>query len=293
MTAYSFHTVDVFTEQRFGGNPLAVFPDADGLDTATMQAIANEMNYSETTFVFASERPDAQARVRIFNRQYEMPFAGHPNVGTAYVLARLGRIGDVVTFEELAGLVKVRLLYQDGRLGGAKIDAPQPLQVLGELDPGDMARCLELPAGAVRSTFHPPTRATVGVDFVLVELDAQALTVATPNISAYRAVVGNYPELDGRLSIFAYAPNDEGIRARMFAPLADIWEDAATGSANAALAALRLSLGSSSELSYTALQGVEMNRPSVLSLKAWRSGGFCHASVGGPCVPVFSGTIDI
>ncbi|MES2044738.1 MAG: PhzF family phenazine biosynthesis protein [Pseudomonadota bacterium] len=293
MTSYAFHTVDVFTERRFGGNPLAVFPDADGLDTATMQAIAQEMNYSETSFVVASELPEAHAKVRIFNRQHEMPFAGHPNVGTAYILARLGLIGDVVTFQEMAGLVPVRLLRDNGLVTGARIDAPQPLQVIGVLDPAEVADCIQIPATAVRTTLHPPTRATVGVDFVLVEIDAQALAAATPDISAYRAVAGRHPELDGRLSIFAYALDGDVIRARMFAPLAGTWEDPATGSANAALAALRLSLGSSNDLAYTALQGVEMNRPSVLSLEAWRSGGACHASVGGPCVPVFSGTIDI
>jgi trans-2,3-dihydro-3-hydroxyanthranilate isomerase len=293
MTSYAFHTVDVFTSQRFGGNPLAVFPDADGLDSATMQAIAHEMNYSETSFVVASEVPQAHARVRIFNRQHEMPFAGHPNVGTAYVLASLERIGDVVTFEEIAGLVEVRLLRDNCLVTGARIDAPQALQVLGEFDPGDIADCLQIPAAAVCTTLHRPTRATVGVDFVLVEVEREALAAATPDISAYRAVAGRHPELDGRLSIFAYTPDGKDIRARMFAPLAGTWEDPATGSANAALAALRVSLGSSNELSYTALQGVEMNRLSTLSLHARKSGGGCHASVGGPCVPVFSGTIDI
>jgi len=142
-------------------------------------------------------------------------------------------------------------------------------------------------------TLHAPTRATVGVDFVLVEIDRQALAAATPDVSAFRSVAARHPELDGRLSIFAYTSEGDVIRSRMFAPLAGTWEDPATGSANAALAALRLSLGSLDELSYTALQGVEMKRPSILSLAAWRSGGACHASVGGPCVPVFSGTIDI
>jgi len=293
MTSYAFHTVDVFTGQRFGGNPLAVFPHADGLDTATMQAIAHEMNYSETSFVVASELPEAQARVRIFNRQHEMPFAGHPNVGTAYILARLGLIGDVVTFQEMAGLVQVRLLRANGLVTGAQIDAPLALQVLGEFDPAEVADCLQISATAVRTSLHPPTWATVGVDFVLVETDAPALAAATPDVSAYRSMTARYPELEGRLSIFVYVVEGDVIRSRMFAPLAGTWEDPATGSANAALAALRLSLGPSNQLSYTALQGVEMKRPSVLSLAAWRSGRACHASVGGPCIPVFSGTIDI
>lgn len=293
MTAYAFHTVDVFTEQRFGGNPLAVFPRAEGLGTATMQAIASEMNYSETTFVIASDLPRADYRVRIFNRQHEMPFAGHPNVGTAYVLARLGLAEDAVTFQEIAGLVSVRLLRDKGLLSGAQIDAPQPLQVLGDFGAAEIAPCLQIPASAIRTALHPPTRATVGVDFVLVEVDPTALASASPDIAAYRTVVARHPALGGRLSIFAYTTDGENIRARMFAPLAGTWEDPATGSANAALAALRLSLGSARELSYSVQQGVEMGRSSRLSLHAWRSADGYRASVGGPCVPVFSGTIEL
>src|SRR5687768_14917242 len=106
MRSYSFMTVDVFTEHRFGGNPLAVFPDARGLSDAEMQALAAEFNLSETTFVLPPADPANSARVRIFNRAHEMAFAGHPNVGTGYVLAQQGRDkGGVLRFEELAGLV--------------------------------------------------------------------------------------------------------------------------------------------------------------------------------------------
>src|SRR6266852_1437983 len=110
MRTYSFVTVDVFTDRRFGGNPLAVFPDARGLSDADMQSLAAEFNLSETTFVLPPEDPAHTARVRIFNRTSEMPFAGHPNVGTGYVLAREGRDKDgVLRFEELAGLVEIKV----------------------------------------------------------------------------------------------------------------------------------------------------------------------------------------
>src|SRR5512146_982142 len=127
MARFSFVTVDVFTDRRFGGNPLAVFPDARGLGDADMQALAAEFNLSETTFVLPPTDPTNTARVRIFNRTAEMPIAGHPNVGTAYVLARLGRCGgDVLRFEEPAGLVDVRVARDpDGRVTGATIAAPQ------------------------------------------------------------------------------------------------------------------------------------------------------------------------
>ncbi len=106
MRTYPFVTVDVFTDRRFGGNPLAVFPDARGLSDTEMQCLAAEFNLSETTFVLPPADPPHPARVRIFNRTAEMPFAGHPNVGTGYVLAGQGRDNDgVLLFEELAGLV--------------------------------------------------------------------------------------------------------------------------------------------------------------------------------------------
>src|SRR5712671_6363736 len=132
MRTYSFVTVDVFTDRRFGGNPLAVFPDAGGLSDGEMQSLAAEFNLSETTFVVPPENPANTARVRIFNRTSEMPFAGHPNVGTGWVLAGLGRDRDgVLRFEEIAGLVEVRIERgAGGALAGAVIDAPRPL-VLG------------------------------------------------------------------------------------------------------------------------------------------------------------------
>src|ERR1700749_1332127 len=125
MAAYSFVTVDVFTDTRFGGNPLAVFPDARGLRDAEMQSLAAEFNLSETTFVLPPADPANTARVRIFNRRAEIPFAGHPNVGTGFALARLGAFGPVLRFEEQAGLVEVRILEEDGVVMGAEIDAPQ------------------------------------------------------------------------------------------------------------------------------------------------------------------------
>ena len=122
MRRYAFVTVDVFTDRRFGGNPLAVFPDARGLADAEMQALAAEFNLSETTFVLPPDDPAHTARVRIFNRSYEMAFAGHPNIGTGYVLAALRateRDGPLL-FEELAGLVEVRIEPERQRLRDRK-----------------------------------------------------------------------------------------------------------------------------------------------------------------------------
>src|SRR6185295_5943943 len=126
MKTYAFVTVDVFTERRFGGNPLAVFPDARGLGDAAMQSLATEFNLSETTFVLPPADPAHTARVRIFNRTHEMAFAGHPNVGTGFVLASLRPgLTDRLTFEEQAGLVEISVeRHPDGTVRGASIHAP-------------------------------------------------------------------------------------------------------------------------------------------------------------------------
>jgi trans-2,3-dihydro-3-hydroxyanthranilate isomerase len=218
-----------------------------------------------------------------------MPFAGHPNVGTAFVLARQGSGGDAFRFEEMAGLVEVRLIREGGDVVGAEIDAPRPLATFQSLDPETVAACLALAREAVRTGRHPPVRASVGVDFILAEVEEGALAAATPDLAAFRRAA-SASGLEDRLSIFFYCrPASGPLRARMFAPLSGTWEDPATGSANATLAALLLSLGDEGQLAYEAVQGVEMGRPSRLSLRAWRAADGIRASVGGRCVPVLSG----
>jgi trans-2,3-dihydro-3-hydroxyanthranilate isomerase len=295
MRQYPFVTLDVFTDRRFGGNQLAVFPAAAGLSDAEMQALAAEMNYSETTFVLPPRDSANTARVRIFNRTAEMPFAGHPNVGTGFALAALGRAdGDVLRFEEMAGLVVVRVARDaDGAPAGAEIDAPQPLQLLGELPAALIAGCIGLPVAAVRTHAHPPIRATVGVEFVLVEVDATAIAGAAPDLTAFRRALPDDPDPAARLSVLLYARDGSDIRARMFAPLAGTWEDPATGSANATLAALLLSLGDDEAASFTVTQGVEMGRPSRLTASAHRAADGIRARVAGGAVMVLSGTATL
>lgn len=290
MKSYPYVTVDVFTRERFGGNQLAVFHAADGLDDRAMQAIAAEMNYSETSFVLAPADPANTARVRIFNRTAEMPFAGHPNVGTAFALASLGLCsGPTLRFEEMAGIVEVQLLRDGGAVVGAEIEAPQALRILGRFGADDIAACIGLAPSCIVTARHGPVRATVGVDFVVVEVAPAALSQASPDLAAFRRLAAANPELGGRLSIFLYAADGDNVRARMFAPLSGTWEDPATGSANAILAALRLSIGNGEALSYNSVQGVEMGRRSELGLRAWRAADGCRASVGGYCVPIFRG----
>lgn len=290
MTSYAYHTVDVFTSQRFGGNPLAVFPNARGLDTVAMQELATEMNYNETTFVLPPDDPAHTARVRIFNRTSEMPFAGHPNVGTGFVLSRLGLArGPVLRFEELAGVVEVRIAAD----GLVEIDAPQPLELRGEVPANLVAASVSLAPAAVIESQHKPVRATVGFELVLAEVEEQSLAHASPDIEAMRRLARAIPDLGEQVVVFVYARVGTDIRARMFAPLGGTWEDPATGGANLALAALRLSLQGGESLSYRAIQGVEMGRRSELHMRAWRADDGIRASVGGHCVPVFSGTVAI
>jgi trans-2,3-dihydro-3-hydroxyanthranilate isomerase len=290
-----FVTVDVFTEQRFGGNPLAVFPEASGLSDRDMQALAAEFNLSETTFVLPPTDPANTARVRIFNRTREMPFAGHPNVGTAYVLARLGLVhGDELRFEEIAGLVVVRLERgPDGAVIGATIDAPQPLALGVELAPAAIAECAGLAPADIVVTHHPPMHATVGNTYVIAEVSGEALTRAAPAPVAFRRVLAETPELQGRFSLYLYAHDGASLRARMFAPLAGTYEDAATGSAATPLAALLLSLTDAAEARYTIRQGVEMGRPSLLYTSAIRTPDGIRASVRGRCVPVLQGEATV
>jgi trans-2,3-dihydro-3-hydroxyanthranilate isomerase len=302
MRTYSFVTVDVFTDRRFGGNPLAVFPDARGLSDDEMQSLAAEFNLSETTFVLPPSDPANSARVRIFNRRAEMPFAGHPNVGTGWVLAGQGRDrGGVLRFEELAGLVEVQVDRTGTSLTPHRVTiaAPQPLSLGPGMPTGLLVGCIGLDARDVVVKTHRPVVASLGNPFVIAEVTAAALGKAAPEPARFSSAVQAFPHLGPRrLPIFVYAQDghdDEAVRlrARMFAPLSGTIEDPATGSAATPLAALLLSLGQRDKQRYVIVQGVEMGRRSVLVCDAWRGSDGVRASVGGPCVPVLNGQISL
>lgn len=293
MRSYPYVTVDVFTAERFGGNPLAVVLDARGLSDAEMQQLAAEFNYSETTFVLPPERPGHTARVRIFNRVNEMPFAGHPNVGTAIVLGWLRNgLDDQLVFEEKAGLVPVTLSRGgDGMVKGALINAPEALSTGIALPVETVAACLRLTPAEIRTGVHPPLVASVGMPFVHVEVAPETLSRTAPDPARWRETLERWNEpLGGELAVFHYAHDGAGrLRARMFAPEAGMWEDAATGSASAALAALLLSKSDAKELSLDISQGTEMGRPSRIAARSWRADDGIRASVEGGAVMVFRG----
>ncbi len=306
MASHDFVTVDVFTEQRFGGNPLAVFPNAEGLTDEQMQAIAREFNLSETTFVLPPDDPRNHARVRIFTPVHEMPFAGHPNVGTGFVLARaMDNPPEHLTFEEIAGLVRVHILRgPDKQITGTRISAPRALSIHDAVPTETAAACASLSPSDFLTTAHHPLVASVGTEFVIAEVATlEALARAAPNIAAFRAAgarsgtasAGGVP----RFALLLYVRvggEATRLRTRMFAPLGGVLEDPATGSANAALAALLTSLapGEDVALHYEIEQGIEMGRPSLLLASARKTAeGPVTATIAGSCVPVLRGTLEL
>ena len=289
MPTYSFLTLDVFTTTRFGGNPLAVFPDAAGMSDAQMQSLAAEFNLSETTFVLPPRDPANTARVRIFHRTAEMPFAGHPNVGTGWALADRA-VDGLLRFEEIAGLVEIRLTP-----GDATVAAPQPLSLGPELPVALAAACAGLTEADIIVTAHRPIQASVGTKFVIAELTPEALSRATPDIGAFRAALAQFPHGGPqRLSLYLYAHDGEGkLRARMFGPLSGTFEDPATGSAATPLAGLLLSLSGKDSDAWSIMQGVEMGRPSLLQVTARQAPDGIRTTVGGACVPMLRGEITL
>jgi len=291
--SFAFVTVDVFTAHRFGGNPLAVFPDATGLTDAEMQALAGEFNLSETTFVLPPDDPANTARVRIFTPRMELPFAGHPNVGTGWVLASQGRDrGGVLLFEETAGLVRVEVERTGDRVTGARVAAPQPLQVEDGPAAAVTAACAGLAAADLVGT-HPPLFASVGSRFLIAPVTPEALGRATPNMAAFQARTAEDSRSPNHRNLYLYARKGDQVRVRMFAPLAGIPEDPATGSAATALAALLLHLDGGDAIELAISQGDEMGRPSRLRAGARRAADGIRAWVAGGCIPVLKGRVSL
>jgi trans-2,3-dihydro-3-hydroxyanthranilate isomerase len=294
-------TVDVFTDRAFGGNPLAVVLDAGGLSTTQMQAIATEFNYSETTFVLPPRDSANDAQVRIFTPKREIPFAGHPNVGTAFVLAgRAARPPARFLFEEGAGLVPVDFLQEAGRIVGAELTAPQALSKLAQLSAEQAAGCGSLPAADIRTERHQPQIISVGVPFLVAELNSRdALRRASPDAVAFARTLPR----DGAFAVYFYtrdvpaAEKPCDLQARMFFPgSSGLIEDPATGSATVAAAAMLADLAGErdGELKLRIGQGVDMGRPSLLLTRVVKANGaIVSAHVGGGCVEMMEGKFTL
>ncbi len=296
-----FYTCDVFTDTIFGGNQLAVIPEAEGLDDRTMQNIAKEFNFSETTFVLPPSRPDCDVRVRIFTPARELPFAGHPTVGTAHILAATGRIalnGDLtrVVFEEGVGPVPVEIEARGGQPVFASLGAARSL----EFGPGTppaakLAPILGLREGDIGCGPYEPAAASLGVPFLLVPLrDADAVSRAALQMDHWRTIADAWAADLYLYSIEIPGGDSGSVRARMFGPSVGVAEDPATGSAALTLCAFLAHLDGRSDFSTERwiTQGVEMGRPSRLRIRASASGGKVRSlEVGGSTVPVSSGEL--
>jgi len=298
----NFVTVDVFTDRQFGGNPLAVVPDARGLTSEQMQAIAAEFNLSETTFVLPPHDAANTAQVRIFTPRAELPFAGHPNVGTAFVLAGATTgaarpaMGDTMIFEEKAGLVRIELLRDRSAVTGARLAAPQALSVGETIAPEIVASACSIAETDIDTRTHQPCIASCGIPLIFAAVTSRAaLAAARPRteIFAQHAPTGRATGI--HLYVEAATPVAD-IEARMFAPLYGVTEDPATGSANVALIALLATLRREPDLRLERRisQGVDMGRPSLMIASAEKRAGTIEAAhIGGSCVPVMSGVITL
>lgn len=292
-----FQTLDVFTDRVFGGNPLAVVHDADGLNAAQMQRIAREFNLSETVFLLRPTRSDALARLRIFTPAMELPFAGHPTVGTACLLAELGMAasGADVRFvlEEGVGPVPVRVRREAGRPIYAELSAARAPVKTPALTPVEVvARTLGIAPGDIGQAGETLRVGDCGLPFLLVPLRVPELLAALePDFSPWKA----WPGPKDPAALFVYARGYEGeIRARMFGPGVGVAEDPATGSAAAALGGVLAleTAAADAQLQWTLHQGMEMGRPSLIHIEAERRAGEVVAvRVGGYSVTVSQGDI--
>jgi trans-2,3-dihydro-3-hydroxyanthranilate isomerase len=296
-----FVTVDVFTDRKFGGNPLAVFPDATSLTSAQMQAIAGEFNLAETTFVLPPREPSHTAEVRIFTPRAELPFAGHPNIGTAFVLAqeseRAGRsVGAPMIFEEKAGLVRLNLIKDGASVIGARLTPPQALNRGDDLDPEIIAAACSLRVSDVETANHRPCIVSCGLPLAFVESKTRA---ALANARPRTEVFTQHLPAERMIGILLYVHDRRDgfdVQARMFGPLVGVPEDAASGSPNVALGGLLASLRPEPDLKFALRigQGVDMGRPSLLEAGAEKQNGkITSLSIGGGCVPMMRGVLEV
>ncbi len=303
MPTFEFVTADVFTSKRFGGNQLAVFPNAEHLPPELMLQITREFNFSETTFVLPPGDPGHTRRIRIFTPGRELPFAGHPTVGTAHVLAATGRIKLTgpetrIVLEEGVGPVPVTIRAQDGAPTFAQLSVAQ-LPRYGPQPPGasDLARCLGLQPSDILTDGLAPEPVSCGLLFLFVPVrDRATLARIRPRIDEFERVLGSFATAE----VFAFCDEPELVgsnyRARMFAPTLGVLEDPATGSACAGFGGYLAKRDPRAEgtLRWVVEQGFEMGRPSILEIEVDKRGGAITAvRVGGSSVIVTTGELHL
>jgi trans-2,3-dihydro-3-hydroxyanthranilate isomerase len=290
--SYRFLQFDVFTGTLFGGNQLAVFTDARGLTPDTMQAIAKEMNFSETTFLLPPEGPGTDVRMRIFTPAEELPMAGHPTIGTAVVLETLGLVTERTVFDLGVGPTPVRV-----RAGWAEMDQRPPRFGAQHADPAALAAALSIDPVEVTGAGLPAQAVSTGVPYLILPVRTlEAMRRMRPRLDLLEAALADFPDH----AVYAFSRESElpgsGGHCRMFAPHLGVTEDPATGSAAGPLAcylAVHTAPGDG-PLGFRFEQGFEMGRPSLLETTVERAGSAIIAvRVAGDARIVAEGSIEI
>jgi trans-2,3-dihydro-3-hydroxyanthranilate isomerase len=301
--SYRYLHLDVFTDHLFGGNPLAVFLDARGIPAETMQAIAKEMNFSESTFILPAERPDTGVRMRIFTPGEELPTAGHPTIGSAFALARSGVIGpdcERFVFGLGIGPTPVALTWRDGELSFAWMTQPNPTFGSPILDTAAVAASLGIPSASVTSTGLPVQVVSCGVPFLFVPLATRRdVDSAVVNRAALHALYKSARFEAHGVFVFSHEQDraDATVYSRMFAPDIGVAEDPATGIASGPLGCYLVRHGVVSPEQagkMLSLQGVKMGRPSHVHISIDLTGAdISGVRVGGEAVIAGEGTLYV
>lgn len=288
----SFYIVDVFAEQKYCGNQLAVCFDTCSLSTEQMQNIAKEINFSETTFVNSTANSDGRFAVRIFTPNEEIPFAGHPTLGTAHIIRKrlLENSENNITLSLKAGDIPVQ--FNDSGLGWMQQNRPEFLETHSAVI---FARMLGLEENDI-DTRYPIEEVSTGFPFFIVPIKTlDAVKNATLNDALYHETIANTVSK----AVFLFCPEtynaENDFNARMFAPYYGITEDAATGSANGCFAAylVKHRYTQQASINVRVEQGYEINRPSIIYLNAQDAMGLIEISVGGKCVDTGQGSFII
>jgi len=300
MTQHAFITADVFTDRPFGGNQLAVFPDAD-LTPELMQRLTAELHLSESVFVLPAENPAHTCRLRIFTPAMEVPFAGHPTVGTALILAETGRLGPIdrrldIVFEEEAGPVPVTIERGiDGRLTATLTSPRVPARLPGTPDPALLAAAVGLQEAMLQSDV-PPALYSAGVSFAIIPVRPEFLSQATVDLGLWRRDLAGTPAQHLYLASLDDWAFGRDARVRMFAPAMGITEDPATGAAAAAFVGFLADRQKPADgaMRWTLSQGTELGRPSRIEIGAEiLDGKLTAARVGGTAVLMSRGVFEL
>nr|USU33417.1 PhzF family phenazine biosynthesis protein [Methylobacterium sp. OTU13CASTA1] len=297
--ARRFVTLDVFTDTALAGNPLAVVLDADGLDGPAMQAIAGEFNLSETVFVLPPDNPRHRARLRIFTPKAELPFAGHPTLGAAVLLAlrdERATLTDALAFGLEEGIGTLSCLVESGTgRGQGRFRMPVLPDFVGDgPEPDVLAAALGLAPAAIGFGRHAPSRHSLGPDFLFVPVGSPEDLASARLDPAASATLGD------PAALYLYTPDSDApgrqFQARMFAPHLGVPEDPATGSAAAAFAGVMMQFEAMGDGTHDLVlhQGVAMGRPSRIHVQLGIESGALQAiEVGGSAVIIMEGTLHV